>query len=92
MRLEWHAMHKMLDMHMHEMHVCRMKLDQYLSATKMTDAAFAAVVGMSQSQVNRLRRGLSRPSWDAVATIERATEGKVRASDFLPSPSEKESA
>lgn len=63
-----------------------MKLDQYLSARKLTDAAFAAIVGMSQSQVNRLRRGLSQPSWETVAVIERATDGKVRASDFLPAP------
>lgn len=61
-----------------------MKLDQYLSTKKMTDAAFAALVGMSQSQVNRLRRGLSQPSWDTAATIEHATGGKVSASDFLP--------
>lgn len=63
-----------------------MKLDQYLSARKLTDAAFAAIVGMSQSQVNRLRRGLSQPSWETVAVIERATDGKVCASDFLPAP------
>lgn len=61
-----------------------MKLDKYLSAKKLTDAAFASLVGMSQSQVNRLRRGLSQPSWDTVATIERATGGKVSALDFTP--------
>jgi transcriptional regulator with XRE-family HTH domain len=69
-----------------------MKLDQYLSARKLTDAAFAAIVGMSQSQVNRLRRGLSMPSWDAVAAIEQATSGKVSATDFIPAPARKEDA
>lgn len=61
-----------------------MRLNQYLSNRKLTDAAFAALVGMSQSQVNRLRRGLSQPSWDTVAAIEKATAGKVSASDFVP--------
>lgn len=63
-----------------------MTLDQYLNTKGMTDAAFAAVVGISQSQVNRLRRGLSQPSWGTLETIERATGGKVAASDFFRGP------
>ena len=75
-------MNIMLDMHMHGMHSDSMKLSQYLEAVALTDTAFAAKVGMSQSQISRLRRGLSKPSWDAVAAIERATGGKVKAADF----------
>jgi len=66
-----------------------MKLDQYLADRKLTDAAFAALVGMSQSQVNRLRRGLSQPSWDTAALIEHTTGGKVSAADFLPKHDER---
>jgi len=72
-----------------------MKLEQYLGARKMTDAAFAALVGMSQSQISRLRRGLSRPSWNAVAAIEQATNGNVGASDFVsdtPAPTPERAA
>lgn len=60
-----------------------MTLGTYLSANKMTDEAFAALVGMSQSQISRLRRGLSKPSWESLAAIERATGGVVTAADFM---------
>ncbi|TPN44425.1 helix-turn-helix transcriptional regulator [Mesorhizobium sp. B1-1-4] len=63
-----------------------MKLAQYLSDHEMTDEAFAATVGMSQSQISRIKRGISRPSWDSVAAIERATGGQVTASDFAQAP------
>lgn len=61
-----------------------MKLSQYLTDTKETDAAFAAKVGLSQSQISRLRRGLSNPSWDVVPVIEKVTKGAVTAADFAP--------
>lgn len=77
-------MHNLLDMHMHGMHFTGMTLSEYLSERKITDEAFAAEVGISQSQISRLRRGISRPSWESVALIERATEGQVTASDFMP--------
>jgi DNA-binding transcriptional regulator YdaS (Cro superfamily) len=75
-------MHMMLDMHMHGVHFAGMKLDQYLSTKKITDAAFAATAGISQSQVSRLKRGKSMPSWELASTIERVTGGKVRPKDF----------
>lgn len=61
---------------------CGMTLSDYLEKKRITDAAFAATVGMSQSQVNRLKNGRSRPSWEAIAAIEKATKGKVTANDF----------
>lgn len=76
-------MHKMLDMHMHAMHFDGMKLDQYLSENSLTDAAFAAQVEMSQSQINRLKRGLSQPSWVAVTAIDKASNGQVSAKDWM---------
>lgn len=66
-----------------------MKLSQYLSKTGQTDAAFATEVGLSQSQVSRLRRGKSMPSWNVVPLIEKATDGAVTAADFTPSAKRK---
>lgn len=74
----------MLDMHMHRMHHEFMKLKTYLRTKKLTDEAFGALVGLSQSQVSRIKRGKSIPSWPTIAAIEEATKGKVKLSDFRP--------
>lgn len=63
-----------------------MRLAQYLTDQNLTDEAFAALVGVSQSQISRLKRGISRPSWETVAAIERATGGAVTISDFFSAP------
>lgn len=81
-------MHILLDMHMHDMHYRAMTLAEYLSSKRITDEAFASMVNLSQSQISRIKRGISRPSWSALAAIERATGGEVSASDFLPRPKE----
>lgn len=60
-----------------------MKLAEYLSTEGLTDEAFGTKVGMSQSQISRIKRGISRPSWDNLAAIERATGGAVLAADFV---------
>lgn len=65
-----------------------MKLAEYLTDRKLTDEAFGAKVGMSQSQISRIKRGISRPSWDNLASIERETDGAVRAADFIPEAAE----
>lgn len=77
-------MHKMLDMHMHTMHDDRMKLETYLRNKKLTDEAFGALVGLSQSQVSRIKRGKSTPSWKTIAVIEEATRGRVTIRDLRP--------
>jgi transcriptional regulator with XRE-family HTH domain len=59
-----------------------MTLAEYLKQTKESDAAFGGRAGLSQSQVNRLRRGTSRPSWAAIASIAKATGDKVTAVDW----------
>ncbi|WP_186307177.1 helix-turn-helix domain-containing protein [Mesorhizobium amorphae] len=61
-----------------------MKLAEYLSQEKLTDEAFGALVGMSQSQISRIKRGVSRPSWENLASIERVTGSLVTAADFIP--------
>lgn len=63
-----------------------MKLDDYLSERKMTEAEFGRLVGLSQSRVNRIRRGEGRPSWDVIPRIVQATKGKVTAADFIDAP------
>ncbi len=60
-----------------------MTLDQYLSKNDLSSAQFGDQVGASRSQISRIRRGVSRPSWDMVARIAEATGGKVTADDFM---------
>ncbi len=59
-----------------------MTLDDYLTKTRKTEADFGALIGLTQGQVNRLRRGKSMPSWETVETIRVVTRGKVKADDF----------
>lgn len=59
-----------------------MTLNQYLAKTEETDAAFGARAGLSQSQINRLKRGISQPSLDAIKKIAAATGNKVTFSDW----------
>ena len=59
-----------------------MKLDLYLKENGLTDAAFGERIGLSQSQVSRIRRGLSWPSKDVIASIAAATSNAVTANDI----------
>lgn len=69
---------------MHDMHILLcMKLDQYLSTAKISDEAFGQLVGLSQSQVNRIKNGKSKPSLDMVAKIDAASRGAVSFLDFV---------
>lgn len=62
-----------------------MTLDQYLTEAKITEAEFGRQVGLSQSQINRIRLGASYPSWEKIPAITKATKGRVRAADFVRS-------
>ena len=53
-----------------------MTLHSYLTGAKISQADFAALVGVKQPTVNRWVNG-ARPSWEAAAKIEQATSGKV---------------
>jgi len=59
-----------------------MKLDLYLKENGLTDAAFGERIGLSQSQVSRIRRGLSWPSKEVIASIASATSNAVTANDI----------
>ena len=62
-----------------------MKLDEYLSSKKITDAAFGELIGRQQSSVNRLRRGETKPDWKTIERIVEITNGAVTPNDFLGS-------
>lgn len=57
-------------------------LGRFIKENSLTDAAFGERAGLSQSQVSRIRRGISWPSRDAVDAILKATDGKVTAHDL----------
>lgn len=62
-----------------------MTLAQYLSESDLTDAEFGAKVGVSQSQISRLKRGVSFPSPATAVRIAQATGGKVKPADWYAS-------
>ena len=71
-----------------------MTLDEYLSPATdengkpVSDATFGARCGMSQSQVSRLRNGKSRPSFEAIEAVRKATDGKVSPNDWFAEAAE----
>lgn len=70
-----------------------MRLSDYFSQQDgLTETAFAERIGRSQSQVNRLRRGVSSPDWSTIEKIKAATGGLVTADDWAAQAVEKASA
>jgi transcriptional regulator with XRE-family HTH domain len=60
-----------------------MTLDQYLLVNAVTNAEFAERIGCDRTTVSRLRRGITRPEWELVEAIVKATAGAVSPNDFL---------
>ncbi|SHF01524.1 putative transcriptional regulator [Kaistia soli DSM 19436] len=60
-----------------------MKLASYLADQKLTDRAFAAVIGKERSVVTRYRTGELRPPLEVIEAIRIATGGAVSYEDFL---------
>lgn len=61
-----------------------MKLDQWLSEQNISNQAFAALIGVDQASVWRLRQGVSHPDWKkTLPKIVDATGGAVTANDFM---------
>lgn len=82
----------MLDVNMQFMHIGSMTLSEYLASHKnqdgtvgLSDAAFGEMIEMSQSQVNRMKNGVSRPSWKTIELIRVKTNGKVKPNDWFKS-------
>ena len=69
-----------------------MTLDSYLTGAGLTEAAFGVLVGLSQSQINRIRTGRSWPPRDVAERIREVTAGKVTPDDFLPPQATPESS
>ena len=59
-----------------------MTLDQYLSDNDIKEADFASLLHVTQSTVNRLRKG-QIPGKELMTAIFEKTEGQVRADDFF---------
>ena len=59
-----------------------MTLADYLTKHDMNDAAFAALINVNQSTVNRIRRGQT-PSAAVIEAIAIATKGAVQPNDFF---------
>lgn len=54
----------------------------YLRDTKTTQAAFAAVIGISRPFMSEIAKGVKKPSRSVATKIEQATKGKVKASSW----------
>lgn len=52
-------------------------LDAYLKREQIGDADFAILIGKDRTIVNRIRRGVVRPTLDVAAEIETKTNGAV---------------
>lgn len=52
-------------------------LGSYMERHDIDDAAFAVLIGKDRSLVNRLRRGVVRPTLDVAGEIEVKTGGEV---------------
>ena len=52
-------------------------LNQYLTEKRMTQEAFAALIGATQATVSRLCSDKAQPSKNLMLRIERATGGEV---------------
>jgi len=76
-------MNMMLDMHIHLMHIHAMTLKEYLSTRPITDAEFGALIGVSQSQVSRIKNGRAAASLKVAVAIEEATGKLVTAKEIL---------
>lgn len=59
-----------------------MKLAQYLIDNGLTQAAFAAQIGVTQSNVARYVTGVRRPRHETILAIQRVTKDAVRPDDF----------
>ncbi|ONG53276.1 hypothetical protein BKE38_12505 [Pseudoroseomonas deserti] len=61
-----------------------MTLSEFQKARGLTLVALATLLGHPVSTVHSWLSLKRRPTWTAVADIERKTEGAVTAADFVP--------
>lgn len=58
-------------------------LAAYLAQKNMTQAQLAEMVGVSRAYMSQLVKGPKTPSLAVASAIERATKGRVKASDWV---------
>lgn len=58
----------------------------YLANTKTKQSVLAASVGVSRGYLSELVGGTKRPSLELAVAIERATDGAVPATSWVPEP------
>lgn len=63
-------------------------LAAYRSKQKLTRTALAEAVGASVATISRIESGHRRPSLDLLRRIVAATNGELKADDFLEQPAE----
>jgi transcriptional regulator with XRE-family HTH domain len=63
-----------------------MTLSEFIKTSGQSEQQFAKLTGMSHSQINRLRRGVSRPSMDSINAIFKASDGQVSPADWFDQP------
>ena len=59
------------------------KLTEFLREKRLTDAGFAALIGVNQTTVTRWRRRRVTPSPSAMRKIARETNGAITPNDFI---------
>ncbi len=63
-----------------------MDIKTYIKRKSLTEAQFAALIGVGQSAVSRYMSGKRVPEWKVLLRIVEATKGAVKPNDFLPAP------
>ena len=63
-----------------------MLLADYLKANNLTLEQFGRRIDRSAATISRIARGLHKPDWPTMETIERATKGAVQPNDFKRGP------
>lgn len=58
-------------------------LASYMDREGINDAEVATLIGRDRSMVNKLRRGIVRPTLDLAGVIEKKTNGAVPMSAWL---------
>lgn len=64
-----------------------MKLGDWMQARNLRDEEVAELVESDRSTISRVRRGVSRPSWDLAEKLAAVTDGAVMPNDYLDAPS-----
>lgn len=64
------------------------QLRTYLAQHGISQAAFAALIGVNESTVSRYLKGPVKPSWDTARTIEQITKGQVPLSAWAEGDSQ----